>query len=211
MNSSPHLWPPAGISAELCARFREGVPTITTDRTHLRAMKLDDFHAWAEVHCSERAQWMGGQCAPDDAFTEFAASAGSWLLRGFGCWTIEDPATLDVFGFVCLHLDPSVLEIELGYFLREYAEGRGLAFEAATAVRDWAWAQGLPSIVSYISPANFRSVALAERIGGRLDSDAKVPNAPGKMVYRHPRPAFFDNAVCQQDADVAHHRETDLP
>jgi RimJ/RimL family protein N-acetyltransferase len=151
-------------------------------------MQLDDFHAWAEVLCTDRARWMDGPYSRDEAFIEFAASAGSWLLHGHGCWTIEDLTTGKAVGFVCLHMDPSVHEPELGYFLREGAEGRGLALEATSAARDWAWAQGLPSLVSYVNPANARSAVLAERLGARLDLKTKAQNLPDRAVYRHPRP-----------------------
>lgn len=152
-------------------------------------MRLEDFPAWAEVLCTDRARWMDGPYSRDEAFTDFAAAAGAWLLRGYGCWTVEDPATGEVMGFICLHMDPSVREPELGYFVREGAEGQGLAFEAASAVRDWAWAHGLPSLVSYINPANARSAVLAERLGAQLDPKAEVPDLLGKAVYRHRRPA----------------------
>jgi RimJ/RimL family protein N-acetyltransferase len=184
----PYEVPPTGALAELAAHLRAGVPKITTGRTSLRAIQLEDFPVWAGVLCSARARWMNGPQSRDDAFTEFAVAAGSWLLRGYGCWTVEDPATGEALGFVCLHMEPSVHEPELGFFLREGAEGRGLAFEAALAVRDWAWAHGLPSLVSYIDPANVRSVGLAKRLGARLDPEAEAPDLQGKVIYRHPSP-----------------------
>lgn len=188
MTIPPHMTPPAGRSAEVAACLRAGVPEIATSRSRLRAMQLDDFHVWAEVFCTDRSRWMDGPYSKDAAFTEFAASAGSWLLRGFGGWTVEDLATRHAAGFVCIHLDPSVREPELGYFLSAEAEGRGLALEATSAARDWAWAQGLLTLVSYINPANLRSIRLAERLGARLDVQAEVPNLLDRSVYRHPRP-----------------------
>lgn len=184
----PHEVPPTGSLAKLAANLRAGVPKIATGRTCLRAIRLEDFPAWAEVLCTDRARWMNGPYNRDDAFTDFAASAGSWLLRGYGCLTIEDPATGEIFGFVCLHMEPSVREPELGFFLRKGAEGKGLAFEATSALRDWAWAHGLSSLVSYIDPANTRSADLAERLGARLDTQAEPPDLPGKTIYRHARP-----------------------
>lgn len=188
----PHEMPPTGASATLAARLQGAVPEIATDRTCLRAPRMDDFAAWAEILCSDRARWMDGPYGRDDAFVEFAATAGGWLLRGHGGWTIEDRATGEALGFVLLNLEPSDHEPELGFFLREGAEGRGLAFEAACAARDWAWAQGLPSLVSYVDPANLRSAALARRLGTRRDAVAEAmfqgtPDA-GVLVFRHPRP-----------------------
>jgi RimJ/RimL family protein N-acetyltransferase len=172
--------------------MRLAVPALETERTRLRALRIEDFPAWAEILCSPRARWMDGPYSRDDAFVEFEATAGAWLLRGHGGWTVEDRATGEVLGFVCLNLEPSDRETELGFFVRAAAEGRGLALEAASAARDWAWSQGLPSLVSYVDPENQRSAALAERLGARRDARAEAefdgtPDA-GVAVYRHPRP-----------------------
>ena len=69
------------------------------------------------------------------------------------------------------------------------AEGRGIAAEAARALRDWAYAaQGWTTLVSYIDPENARSIRLAERLGARLDPDAPHPDGRPCLVYRHPGP-----------------------
>lgn len=189
----PHEVPPApGPAADLAARLVAVVPAIETARTRLRLPTLADFPAWAEILCSARAAHMDGPYSRDDAFTEFAASVGSWPLRGYGALAIEDRATGDTLGFVCLNMEPSDRETELGYFFREAAEGRGLALEATAAARDWAWGQGMPSLVSYVDPDNARSGALAARLGATRDARAEAefagtPDA-GVAVWRHPRP-----------------------
>jgi RimJ/RimL family protein N-acetyltransferase len=192
MTPLPHEMPPTGATAALAIGLQHMVPEIATERTRLRALRMEDFPAWAEILCSPRAAWMDGPYSRDDAFVEFEATAGAWLLRGHGGWTVEDRAAGEVLGFVCLNLEPSDQEPELGFFFREGAEGRGLAFEAASAARDWAWAQGLPSLVSYVDPDNARSAALAQRLGASRDAKAEAafegtPDA-GVHVFRHPRP-----------------------
>ncbi|TNC68794.1 GNAT family N-acetyltransferase [Rubellimicrobium roseum] len=191
--TAPHELPARpGPAADLAARLSALVPALETERLRLRAPTLADFPAWAEILCSPRAVHMDGPYGRDDAFTEFAATVGSWLLRGHGPWTIESRATGEVLGFVCLNMEPSDQEPELGYFLRAGAEGQGIAQEATRAARQQAWALGLPSLVSYIDPQNARSVALAERIGARRDTEAEAVLAgtvsEGALVYRHPRP-----------------------
>ncbi len=186
----PHEVPPApGPAADLAARLAAVVPVLDTARTRLRLPTLADFPAWAEILCSPRAAHMDGPYARDDAFTEFAASVGSWLLRGHGAFTVEDRATGEALGFVCLNMEPSDHEPELGFFVREAAEGRGLAFEAAEAARDWAARHGLASLVSYVDPANARSCTLASRLGARRDPAAEAAFAgtpdEGVAVFRH--------------------------
>ena len=190
---APHERPlQPGPAADLAGRLQALVPVLDTDRLRLRVPTLADFPAWAEILCSPRAEYMDGPYSRDDAFTEFAATVGSWLLRGHGPWTIESRENGEVLGFVCLNMEPSDQEPELGYFLRASAEGQGIAAEATQAARDRAWALGIPSLVSYIGPLNTRSVALAERLGAQRDTRAEAafegtPDAD-VLVYRHPRP-----------------------
>ena len=191
--TAPHeRLPESGPAADLAARRSALVPVLETARLRLRAPSLGDFPAWAGILCSPRAAYMDGPYERDEAFMEFAASVGSWLLRGHGPWTVEDRATGEVLGFVCLNMEPSDQEPELGFFLRQGAEGRGIAEEASRAARAQGWALGLPSLVSYIDPANARSAALAERLGARRDARAEAAFAgtpdEGVAVYRHPRP-----------------------
>ena len=65
------------------------------------------------------------------------------------------------------------------------AEGKGYAFEAAIAMRDWAFQERkLKTLVSYIDPDNSRSIRLAERLGATIDEHAR-PQHPDDLVYRH--------------------------
>lgn len=62
---------------------------------------------------------------------------------------------------------------------------KGYAYEAAVAMRDWAFqARKLETLVSYIGSENLRSIRLAERLGATLDEHAR-PQDPGDLVYRH--------------------------
>jgi RimJ/RimL family protein N-acetyltransferase len=65
------------------------------------------------------------------------------------------------------------------------AEGRGIAFEAATAILGWVRTSfDWPHITSIIAPANARSIALGLRLGGVIDP--ALPGIdPGDVVIRH--------------------------
>lgn len=61
-------------------------------------------------------------------------------------------------------------EIEIGYWLARDFWGQGLATEAALALRDHAFiALDLDRIISLIQPGNAASIAVAERIGMKLE------------------------------------------
>jgi [ribosomal protein S5]-alanine N-acetyltransferase len=63
-------------------------------------------------------------------------------------------------------------EVELGYDIRSDYWNRGLATEAATAVRDYAFqGAGLPRLISLIRPGNAASVRVAEKVGMRRSAD----------------------------------------
>lgn len=181
--------PPTGPQAATVARIAAAIPVIETARLRLRAMHLADFDAWAGILCSDRALGMDGPYDREAAFTEFAITAGFWALHGFGFWAIAGRDDGAVLGFAGLNMDVSNREPELGYFLTAAAEGRGFALEATRAIRDWAAGQALPGLVSYVDPANARSVRLAERLGARRDARAEAAFAgtpdQGVAVFRH--------------------------
>lgn len=189
MTPLPHEIPPTGRAADLAAAPRELLPLIETARTRLRVPVLADLPAWYAILCTDRSIYMDGPLSRNEAFREFAASVGSWLLRGYGAMTVTDRASGAVLGFACLNMEPGDHEPELGYFFLPQAEGRGLAQESAAALRDWAATRGLPGLVSYTDPANLRSNALAVRLGARRDPEAEAAFAgtegEGVQVWRH--------------------------
>jgi RimJ/RimL family protein N-acetyltransferase len=185
-----HERPPApGPLADRAAALRDALPVLTTPRLHLDTPELTDFPAWAEILCSHRSTYMDGPYSRDDAYTEFAAMLGTWMLHGHGVFAMRPRQGGPAIGFVCLNMEPGDNEPELGFFVTEAAEGQSLVAEAAAAVRDWARGQGMASLVSYVDPANTRSVHLATRLGAKRDPVAEAaydatPDA-GMAVFRH--------------------------
>ncbi len=178
-----------------CVKNRPRVicPTLHTERLTLRPLNMDDHPAYAAFMASPRAAFMGG---PFDTFATWALfchDAGQWALFGHGGLMIDLSATGQTIGNVCISHGPLFPEPELGWFLYDGQTGRGYATEAARALRDWAFATAnLPTLVSYMDPANRASAAVAERLGAPLDPHApRQPGAgnEGDLVYRHPRPA----------------------
>lgn len=190
MIALPHELPPGpGPLADRAAALRDALPVLTTPRLRLDAPNLTDFPAWAEILCSTRARHMDGPYSREDAYTEFAAMLGTWVLRGHGVFAMRLQSGGPALGFVCLNMEPGDHEPELGFFVTEAAEGQGLTAEAAAAVRDWARGQGMTSLVSYVDPENLRSVRLATRLGAVRDPVAEAAYAEtsdaGIAVFRH--------------------------
>lgn len=164
---------------------------LQTDRFILRRPRAADWPQAHDFFTSERSAMVGGPNAPDQAWRIFAMELGHWDLRGFGMWTVtrrDDDVAQALIGPWYPHGWP---EKEIGWMVwNPDAEGTGMAAEAATAAIADAYDRlGWDTVVHYIAPENARSIALAERVGARLDDSApQIPGKPPHLVYRSPRP-----------------------
>lgn len=162
-------------------------PTVKTERLTLRPMTWDDFDPYAAMLASPRAVWMKGPNDRNTAWDWFASDIAHWPLFGFGGLTIDidgKPA-----GQVAVTRGVSFPEPEIGWFLYDGYEGHGYATEAAAALRAHTYATtDLTTLVSYCSPENAASIAVARRLGAYHDVDAPRPANDNCHVYRHPGP-----------------------
>lgn len=172
---------------------------IETERLVLRPPQAEDWTAWVRFMGSERARYVGGPADGELAWRAFAVIIGHWTLRGFGSFVFTlkgsdkggsgdggSDAPLGLTGPWYPHGWP---EREIGWTVwTPEAEGRGYAFEAATAARDHAFRTlGWTTAISYIHPRNARSIALARRLGAAEDKYARRNDADS-LVFRHPAP-----------------------
>lgn len=129
---------------------------------------------------------MGGPFSVDIAWGLFCHDVAQWTLMGHGALMMESRKTGSCLGQVGINHGPLFPEHELGWLVYPKAEGKGYAYEAAGALRDWAFKErGLETLVSYIDPPNIRSRTLAERLGAKRDTKAPRQDATD-FVYRHP-------------------------
>ncbi|OWV83728.1 acetyltransferase [Rhizobium sp. N122] len=165
--------------------FESGAIIIRTERLVLRMPGIDDFAAYARLMASPWSVGMGGPFDERMAWGMFCHDIALWQLFGHGALMIDLAETGECVGQVGINHGPLFPEKEMGWFVYESRQGRGYATEAALALRDWAFATlGLPSLVSYIAPGNTASIAVAERLGARLDLTAPRTD-PAALVYRH--------------------------
>ncbi len=170
------------------------IPMLQTERLVLRAPQMDDLPAWAAFVASDRSRFVRGDDTSErTAWRGLAHVAGMWMLRGYGSFVYALKETPDQpLGMTGPWHPVDWPEREIGWTVwTAEAEGKGYAAEAATEARRHAYEDlGWPTAVSYIDPANARSIALAERLGCTLDPDAAQPDFDGTevLVYRHPAP-----------------------
>lgn len=161
------------------------IPTLVTARLRLRPPVLADFPAYEALWASPRSRYMGGPYATFAAWGLFCHDVACWQLFGHGALMIELLATGECVGQVGINHGPLFAEKELGWLLYDGFEGHGYAVEAASTLRDWAFAElGLPHLVSYIDADNAASIAVAQRLGAVLDDAAQRPD-PEDLVFRH--------------------------
>ena len=162
-------------------------PTLSTERLTLRPMTAGDFVAYEAFLASGRSVYMGGPFATKAAWGMFCHDVALWDLYGHGALMVDRRDGGGTAGQVGINAGPLFPEPELGWFLYDGHLGQGYATEAAACLRDWAFdTLGLPSLVSYMDPANGASARVAERLGATLDP-AATPQDECDLVYRHTR------------------------
>lgn len=162
------------------------IPVIETERLRLRGPKPADAPSFDAFYAVKRSQYVGGDAGHGRGWRVLAMQIGQWQMLGVGSWVVTAADTDEAIGLVGAWCPSNWPEQEIGWSMFDGAEGKGFAFEAAQAARralfhDFGWT----TAVSYINPANARSIRLAERLGCTLDTTAARPD-PDDLVYRHP-------------------------
>ena len=102
-------------------------------------------------------------------------------------WALEEKSSGHYLGRVGCYFPDLWLEPEIAWSVTAAGEGRGIAREAALAVRRYAYTQlGWPTAISVISHDNERSIALAKRLGCTQEAGWEHPSFGPLTIWRHP-------------------------
>jgi len=166
------------------------IPTLETDRLRLRAPTMADFPAFAAFRADPvRTLGIGGPAGVGGAFEKFGELIGHWSLMGFGRFLVADKATDETLGVVGPYCPPDWPEPEIAWSVFANAEGKGIAYEAALAARNYAYTTlGWTTAISLITAGNTRSSALAERMGCTREADYMHEDIGVMECWRHPHP-----------------------
>jgi len=170
-----------------------GIPRLETPRLVLRAPKSGDFETWAACAGSDRARYIGGPIDRNLAWRAFCHLTGHWVHRGYSMFVFADRETDAPLGMCGPWFPEGWPEPEIGWTVwAPEAEGKGFAFEAATAARDWAYSVlGWTTAISLIAVGNDRSAALARRMGCTLEDEYTHAQHGPMQVWRHPSRRAF--------------------
>lgn len=185
---------------ELGARLPAARMILETERLVLRRLSPADVEEVAPVYGDpEVMRYIGDGTAWSRRRTEEALARwhGFWEDDGFGQLLArrrEDGRAVGDVGL--LAWDPEAwrpgsrarigahAEVEIGWTLAREFWGLGYATEAATAVRDWAFADlGVTRLVSLIQPGNARSIRVAEKLGERHERDIVTHGGQAARLY----------------------------
>jgi len=150
---------------------------IETPRLILRPPQESDFDSWADFMADEEAaRFIGGAQPRGAAWRGFATMAGSWLLKGFGMFSVIEKETGNWVGRLGPWMPDGWPGTEIGWGLSRAAHGRGYATEGSAAAIDWAFdTLGWDEVIHVIDPDNTPSIVLAERLGSSHRGPCKLP------------------------------------
>jgi RimJ/RimL family protein N-acetyltransferase len=159
------------------------LPSITTERLSLRALRLSDAPVFRQM--TDEPAITG---AIDFLPTPFTLSDAQKLIKGngdgrdcfWGVWLRESAALI---GTVGTHLR-SVDELEIGYWFASAVHGCGIGAEAAGAVVQ-AVNAAFPDrlIVAECRPQNEASWRLLERIGFQADGTVGSRSGRKRLIF----------------------------
>lgn len=154
-----------------------------TPRLLLRSFTWDDVDDMARIRADPVVMtFLGGPRTYADTKQQFESILNSYEKDSFDLWAIIHKADNSFIGRCGLM--PQVVdglpENEMGYILASEYWGRGLATEAARAVRDYGFKQrGFNRLIALIAPDNIASQNVAMKVGLTYE---KSTTMGGKMV-----------------------------
>lgn len=152
-------------------------PVIETERLILRCPEERDLDGFAEMMADpEAARFLGGVAPRTAVWRVLAIVAGSWLIKGFGMFSVVEKSSGRWVGRVGPWRPEGWPGPEVGWGLSRSAWGQGYATEAAAACIDFAFDRlGWDEVIHTIDPDNVPSQAVAKRLGSRYLRPGHLP------------------------------------
>jgi RimJ/RimL family protein N-acetyltransferase len=168
-------------------------PILETTRLALREMTRDDLDFVAAMLADPEVMRYYPKCyTRDEAAAWVDRQLGRYREHGRGLWLAVDRGSGEPVGQVGLiaSTHEAVPEDEIGYLIHRPYWRRGLASEAASGVRDYAFGTlGQSRVVSLIRAENVPSQGVAMKIGMRREPGLIVEQAGfAHWVYAVERP-----------------------
>ena len=161
------------------------IPIIKTERLILNYPLENDFKVLEVFLKSERSKFVGGPHRSFTSWNDYMANIGHWSLYGYGLWSVRIKDNDEYIGRVGIIKPDMFNEPDLASQVFEAYEGKGYAYEAAKAVRDYAIKNfNFSSLASHIVEGNKKSILLAEKIGSKIKKEEIIDNKKF-IIYFH--------------------------
>ena len=147
-------------------------PILETDRLALRCLAIDDLDALGAIQADPEVMryFPPGPRSRDETLRDLERCIALQELHGYSLWATVEKSTgllIGRCGLLPQNLQGAEV-VELAYLIDRARWGRGLATEAASAIRDHAFGRlGLGRVVSIIHRDNLSSRRVAEKLGMR--------------------------------------------
>jgi RimJ/RimL family protein N-acetyltransferase len=153
-------------------------PILETERLTLRRPIEADLDGWAAFMADATAQrFLGGPQPRPVAWRAMATMAGSWALKGYGMFSVIERATGKWIGRLGPWQPEGWPGQEVGWGLIPEAQGRGYAYEGATAAIDFAvHTLGWTHFIHCIDAENHPSATLATKLGSTNQGPGQLPH-----------------------------------
>jgi RimJ/RimL family protein N-acetyltransferase len=150
---------------------------IETERLILRPPSGGDFAAFCAFSARpENTEFIGGIMAPPVAWRAWCALAGSWLINGFGMFSVLRRDSGEWIGRVGPWQPEGWPGTEVGWGIAAAHGGQGFATEAAIASIDFAFdVLGWDDVMHIINPANLPSIGVARKLGSVNRGPTQMP------------------------------------
>ena len=157
-----------------------------TERLIVREFNIDDAAFALELlNTPGWLEFIGNRKvhSVEDAQSYLQRSAiRSYEVNGFGLWLMEVKDTGAAAGMCGLIRREGLEDIDIGFALLPHYEGKGYAYEAASATMKHAKELGIDRIVAITSKHNSRSIGLLEKIGLKFEKMITLPNDDEELM-----------------------------
>jgi len=163
------------------------LPVITTERICLRRFTMDDAEGLRSLLGDEDVMRYSviGSLSAERIITHLHGWIAHYQEHGFGIWAVIFDNQLIGFCGVDWKIVDNNPQIQLSYRFNKQFWGKKLAYEAASAVCEYAFQRlGIKRIICLIDPENDRSIALALRLGMQFSHETLYLGHVRKIYYR---------------------------
>ena len=168
-------------------------PILTTERTIVETVTLDDAELFFELH--NTPGWL--RYIGDKQVHDLEAARGrirdpylkSYEDHGFGCYLVRGRADRVPMGIAGFMKRPNLDYPDLGFAFLPAFHGQGLAGEVCTALLEFGVERfGFEALDAVTVPDNAASIRLLERLGFRLEGTTRFDGDGSELrLYRWKR------------------------